>query len=301
MKLLVTGSLGFLGHHVAMHALGLGHQIIGADKIRNAISPKQERQKVQKVLGIDTWSVDLSDIKNCLALVSEKPRFDAIIHCAAQYSIPYTTQATSQYVAANLAAHTFMFEAAKVQKIQRVIYASSVAVLDNNEPSGLYGATKAYGEQCACAYTKHSGITAVGLRLGPIYGTFSRSDTHVYRALSQYLNDQRLTPHSEFTKFAPYINVKDAARIMVDFAETPLSKRHNVFLAVADEPYSNIVEVIRCAERKIGKKPLWPTDIVLPKPVQQRPDLVNLRLALGYVPGIQLQQGVEEMISWMKP
>ncbi len=126
MKVLVTGHLGFIGHHVTAALIERGHKIVGVDRINGAASFKDDRILAQKPWGVT--------------------------HIAAQYSVKYTPENCVRYVQNNLAAFTYIFEAAKIVGVPRIVYASSIAISDTRQPSGLYGATKAYGEECAHAY-----------------------------------------------------------------------------------------------------------------------------------------------------
>jgi UDP-glucuronate 4-epimerase len=300
MKVAVTGGLGFLGHFVTKSLLARGHSVHVIDKIRQgAISDKSERARIQRGWKITRWDVDLANIKDALGVV-RKIAPDVIVHTAAQYSVKYTTEACERYVRNNLAAFTYLFEAAKVYRVRRLVYTSSFAVADDGRPSGLYGATKGYGEQCAHSYTKRCSIEAIGVRFGPIYGPLSRNDTHVYRALDQYLKRQPLSTHSEFLKGAPYVYVEDAGEVLADLATTAkLHQQHNVYLAAADEEYCSVADIVRVAERVQGAPAIWPPGVV---PIRStiRPDLFNLRLVLGRTPSTILEIGVPKMMEWMR-
>lgn len=168
MKIIVTGSGGFLGRHVAAHLDRAGHEILGIDK-----SPPT---------GAVSWahvSADLAQLASALELVRDA---DAVVHIAA---IPRPTGRTAGDVFHTNVATTFnVVEAARLARIPRLVYASSLSILgypfgqpfmppkalpvDENSPihaQDAYGLSKWLGEEIVEAAVRQGGLSAVSLRM----------------------------------------------------------------------------------------------------------------------------------------
>jgi UDP-glucuronate 4-epimerase len=303
MKVLVTGNLGFIGHYITKALLEAKCSVVGVDRIQRAISLKDDRVTIQKGWKLRQIDCDLTNLERVMALIrTERP--DAIVHMAAQYSVKYTTESCVRYVQNNLVAFTWLMEAAKVLNIRRFIYASSCAVSDERKPSGLYGATKAYNEECAHAYAHRTpGLTAIGLRFGPTYGPLCRRDQPTYIALRQYLDRGPISWCALFDRFMPYVYVADAASTVVKLLALTraLEPGHYVFPVEArDRPASIANMVTEAASYTAGAPPQWPKQHAeKPRPLYQA-DASVLSSILGWVPSMPMEEGVHNMIDWMR-
>jgi nucleoside-diphosphate-sugar epimerase len=168
MKIIVTGSQGFLGRHVAAHLGRVGHEIVGIDK-----SPPTGRA------GFEQISADLRHFATAIELVRDA---DAVVHLAA---IPRPTgHSASDVFDVNVATTFNVVEAARLARVPRLVYASSFSVLgypfgqpfnppdalpvDENSPihaQDVYGLSKWLGEEIVEAAVRQGGLSAVSLRM----------------------------------------------------------------------------------------------------------------------------------------
>jgi len=168
MKIILTGSEGFLGRHVATHLDRAGHEIVGIDKSQQAAAA-----------GRAHVSADLAQFASALELVRDA---DAVVHLAA---IPRPTGRTAGDVFhANVATTFNVVEAARLARIPRFVYASSLSVLgypfgqpfmppealpvDETAPihaQDAYGLSKWLGEEIVEAAVRQGGLSAVSLRM----------------------------------------------------------------------------------------------------------------------------------------
>lgn len=168
MRIIVTGSSGFLGRHVAAHLAAAGHAVRGIDA-----APAPDGFQGTHV------SADLTDLAAALELVRDA---DAVVHIAA---IPRPTgRRPGEVFHTNVAAAFNVVEATRLAAIPRLIYASSISVLgypfgepflpprslplDEDHPvqaQDAYGLSKWLGEEIVEAAVRRGGLTAVSLRL----------------------------------------------------------------------------------------------------------------------------------------
>lgn len=296
VKVLVTGVHGFLGHHIAIAARSRGHTVIGTDRVKGAISDKEERiRALAKVGGISFVESNLSLYGNVLELL-RRSRPDAIIHAAAQYSVRYTTENMHSYVASNLQAFTYLLEAAATINVRRLAYASSVAVSDDIKPTGLYGATKAYNEHAAHAYAHRKHISSIGLRYGVIYGPMMRKDAEIYRTIQSFCRGERLNKSAQFDSNIAFIHIADAAEIAVRSVES----KHigaAILPAQADDESASYGTILELCGRAANKAPLFPKGHVR-TPRGPRVDQSKVMDFLGWKPSIDLDAGIRNYLSW---
>lgn len=297
MKILVTGAHGFVGHHVAVALRAAGHTVIGTDRIKGARSDKKARiQALKKAGGVEFLECDLSKWDHVKRLVQgAKPQ--AIVHIAAQYSVPYKTENMKHYVASNLAAFTYIAEAASIVGVRRLVYASSVAVNDDGRPSGLYGATKAYNEHAAHAYAHRKKLETVGLRYGVVYGPMMRRDAEMYRTVRAYCQDAKITRTSQLEKNVAMIDIRDAAELTKAAVESELRARANVVPAYRDR--ASYAYVAKLCEQIVGRPAKLPNDVVIPAPMlDMSVPQTAARNALGLAPATALEDGVRYYLKW---
>jgi UDP-glucuronate 4-epimerase len=299
VKVLVTGCHGFLGHHVTAALLARGHTVIGVDRITGARSPKANRIAEFEKFGrrVLFREGDLSKWPFTEQVItSAKP--DAIFHAAGQYSISYTTKNLAHYIHGNLVLPVLVLEAAAIAKVPRVVYASSQSISDARQPSGLYGASKAFGEEALWAYGKRKGLSGVSLRYGVLYGPMIRPDTDFFRVVNNHLAGRGVQPSSQYDKRTPMIEIGDAAEIAVRSIESKADGVHTI-PAIAPDGSHTYREVLLAAARITG----LPARDIEGEPVRSipaPPDLSSVRKLLGWVPSVALPQGLERYIPWAR-
>lgn len=297
MRVLVTGAHGFVGHHVAVALAAAGHSVLGTDRVKNARTDKKSRiAELKRVGGIEFVECELAKFDQVRKLVAAvKPK--AIVHIAAQYSVPYKTENMKHYVASNLSAFTYIAEAAAIAGVRRLVYASSVAVNDEGRPSGLYGATKAYNEHAAHAYAYRKKLETVGLRYGVVYGPRMRRDAEMYRTVRAFCKDAKIARTSQLEKNVAFVDIRDAASLTRAAVEAELAHRTNVVPVWRDR--ASYAYVAKLCEQIAGRRAKLPNDVVIPAPgLDMSVPQTAARNILGVAPEISLEAGVRNYLKW---
>src|SRR5690606_37199975 len=205
MKILVTGTAGFVGFHFAEKLLSRGDEVVGIDNINDYYDPKLKfarlshsgipenevrwNQEVQsrKHAGYRFIRMNLED-KNELMELCERENFHVIVHLAAQAGVRYSITNPDCYAQSNLASFLNILEVSRHHKIQHLVYASSSSVYGLNEkmpfsvkhntehPVSLYAASKKANELMAHTYSHLYRIPTSGLRFFTVYGPWGRPD-----------------------------------------------------------------------------------------------------------------------------
>ena len=190
MKILVTGTAGFIGYHLAQSLLDDGHEVVGIDNFNDyyAVDLKRARHaELESRHGYEGVEGDLCDI-NLLRDLFGQHGFDCVCNLAAQAGVRYSLTHPLVYQKSNLEGFLNILEACRHHKVPRLVYASSSSVYGGlkelpfsedqpvDTPISLYAATKKANELMAHTYTHLYGLQTVGLRFFTVYGPWGRPD-----------------------------------------------------------------------------------------------------------------------------
>ena len=209
MKILVTGTAGFIGSHLAIKLLERGDEVIGLDNINDYYDIRVKYGRLDRA-GIDEESIrynrlvasstnpnykfiklNLEDKENMMALF-ESEKFDAVCNLAAQAGVRYSLTNPDAYMGSNIIGFMNILEACRHNGVNNLSYASSSSVYGLNEelpfstednvdhPISLYAASKKSNELMAHTYSHLYGISTTGLRFFTVYGPWGRPDMALF-------------------------------------------------------------------------------------------------------------------------
>ena len=198
-KILITGTAGFIGFHLAKKMLERGDDVIGLDSINdyydvrvkhgrlhetginiNEVSYNKLMQST-KYKGYRFVQLNLEDQENIFTLF-EREKFDKVVNLAAQAGVRYSLENPQAYVDSNIVGFVNILEACRHNKVKHLSYASSSSVYGLNEtmpfsihhnvdhPISLYAASKKSNELMAHTYSHLFGLPTTGLRFFTVYG-----------------------------------------------------------------------------------------------------------------------------------
>lgn len=218
MKILVTGSAGFIGFHLAKKFLDRGDRVVGIDNINDYydVSLKYDRLAETGIShDAEQWHVPVQssvipgytfirmnlEDREQLALLFEREKFDRVCQLAAQAGVRYSMENPYAYVSSNIVGFLNILEACRHNKVQHLVYASSSSVYGNNtkmplstadnvdHPISLYAATKKSNELMAHTYSHLFGLPTTGLRFFTVYGPWGRPDMALFLFTKAILNN----------------------------------------------------------------------------------------------------------------
>lgn len=209
MKILVTGTAGFIGYHLAKKLLDRGDEVVGLDGINDYydINLKYRRLADTGVSRDDIEygkpaqsrtrpnyrfvKLNLEDKDKVDALFASE-RFDKVCNLAAQAGVRYSLINPMAYVDSNIVGFVNILEACRHHEIKHLAYASSSSVYGLNEtkpfstrhnvdhPISLYAASKKCNELMAHTYSHLFGLPTTGLRFFTVYGPWGRPDMALF-------------------------------------------------------------------------------------------------------------------------
>lgn len=209
MKILITGTAGFIGMHLAEKLIKRGDQVVGLDSINdyydiNLKYGRLERNGIGKNQ-IEYGKITQSDLygnyrfiqlkledKESLLKLFESEKFDKVVNLAAQAGVRYSLTNPDAYIEANIIGFINLLEACRHYDIKHLAYASSSSVYGSNtqmpfstsdnvdHPVSLYAASKKSNELMAHTYSHLFGIPTTGLRFFTVYGPWGRPDMALF-------------------------------------------------------------------------------------------------------------------------
>ena len=209
MRILVTGSAGFIGYHLVKRMIHEGYEIIGLDNINDyydvniklgrleetGISSQNikynSKVKSNKYQNYSFIKLGLEDKENLDDLFKEH-KFDYVCNLAAQAGVRYSLTNPQAYINSNIQGFINILEASRHNNIKHLVYASSSSVYGSNEkypfsvhdnvdhPVSLYAASKKANELMAHSYSHLFDLPTTGLRFFTVYGPWGRPDMALF-------------------------------------------------------------------------------------------------------------------------
>jgi UDP-glucuronate 4-epimerase len=226
MKILVTGTAGFIGFHVANRLLERGDEVVGLDNINDYYDQNVKYGRLQRA-GIIKELEDGKDIeynkllqsskypnykfiklnledKENLNKLFEQEKFDKVINLAAQAGVRYSLTNPDAYIDSNIVGFLNILESSRHFDIKHLTYASSSSVYGLNEsqpfstkdsvdhPISLYAASKKSNELMAHTYSHLYNIPITGLRFFTVYGPWGRPDMALFLFTKAILEERAI-------------------------------------------------------------------------------------------------------------
>jgi UDP-glucuronate 4-epimerase len=237
MKILITGTAGFIGSHLANRLIADGHQIVGLDiindyydvnvkygRLERAGIPKDKIQAGELVQSsihsnYRFIQLDLVDRAGMDQLFAAE-QFDAVVNLAAQAGVRYSLINPQAYIDSNIIGFTNILECCRHNGVKHLAYASSSSVYGLNEkmplstsdnvdhPISLYAASKKSNELMAHTYSHLFGLATTGLRFFTVYGPWGRPDMALFLFTDAMLKGEpiKVFNHGKMVRDFTYID-----------------------------------------------------------------------------------------------
>ena len=256
MKILVTGTAGFIGFHLAKRLLQRGDEVVGIDNINDYYDVKVKYGRL-KELGFEErdfefgkkyeskkypnhtfYRVDLEDKKAIDKIFSEeKPQ--RVCHLAAQAGVRYSLTNPDAYIYSNIVGFLNILEACRHNEIEHLAYASSSSVYGLNEtmpfsvhhnvdhPISLYAASKKSNELMAHTYSHLYNIPTTGLRFFTVYGPWGRPDMALFLFTKAILEDRAIDVFNYGKMKRDFTYIDDIVEGVVRVIDNPAKPNEN--------------------------------------------------------------------------
>ena len=267
MKILITGSAGFIGFSMCEYFLKKKYNVIGIDNFDDYYSVKLKKKRInilKKYKNFIFFNIDLTD-KSQTKEILNKSNFKFIFHFAAQAGVRYSQKNPQKYVNSNIISFINLMENIKSMKIKKFFYASSSSVYGNSKkfpcnesqelkPINIYSKSKKFNEKIASYYSKKYKINMIGLRFFTIFGEWGRPDMLLIKLFEAIRNKEKLQINNYGNHYRDFTYIGDVKKIF----NLLLKKRitgHNIFNICSSKPLNilNICKNFKDKNLKIKK------------------------------------------------
>ena len=320
MRVLVTGSAGFIGMHVAKRLLLRGDEVVGVDNLNPYYDPQLKRDRLAELRphpGFRFIKMDIADRPGMQALFADE-QLDGVVHLAAQAGVRYSLQNPHAYVDANLVGFLNVLEGCRNAGIAHLVFASSSSVYGGNTkmpfeetdpvnlPQSLYAATKRSNELMAYSYSHLFRIPMTGLRFFTVYGPWGRPDMAPYLFTDAIAHGRPIKVFNEgrMERDFTYIDdITEGVAAVLDKIPTPPNQGGaplRLFNIGNCEPIP-LIRFIAAFESALGMTavkemlPMQPGDVVATHASTQA-----LTDWVGFRPATLVEDGVRRFVDWYR-
>ncbi|MEM7707671.1 MAG: NAD-dependent epimerase [Pseudomonadota bacterium] len=330
MRILVTGTAGFIGSHVAHQLLDRGDEVLGLDNVNDYYEVSLKEARLARLLDRDGFTEARIALEDRDAVEKAFAHFQPqrVVHLAAQAGVRYSLENPRAYIDTNLVGFLNILEPCRHQQVEHLVYASSSSVYGANtkmpfsvhhnvdHPLSLYAATKKSNELMAHTYSSLFGVPTTGLRFFTVYGPWGRPDMALFIFTRNILEGKpiQVFNHGKHKRDFTYIDdiVEGVVRLTDHIAapsdawdsnapDPATSKApYRVFNIGNNQPVE-LMRYIEVLEEELEKEaekeflPLQPGDV----PATSA-DIDALSNAVGYRPATPVETGIKNFVAWYR-
>lgn len=331
LRILITGSAGFVGFHLAAHLLSAGNFVTGVDGMTRYYDVKLKEAR-HAILARSTAFkpvITMLEDADALAAAFEAAEPDIVIHLAAQAGVRYSLENPKAYVDANLTGTWNVLELAKAHKVKHLLLASTSSVYGSNEkvpfveidrtdePLTLYAATKKAGELMAHSYAHLWKIPTTAFRFFTVYGPWGRPDMALFKFVSAISRGEPIDIYGEGKMRRDFTYVEDLVEAIVRLIDVVPDEKNRVAKTGVQDTLSRqapfrvvnigggrpveLLEFVETVEKALGKEakrnmmPMQKGDVP-----QTFASPVLLQELTGYIPATDVKTGIAAFIDWYR-
>jgi len=330
MKVLVTGSAGFIGSAVSLRLLERGDEVVGIDSHNDYYDPSLKEARLARHIDHPNYQHFKINIEDgpAVARLFKEHKFDGVINLAAQAGVRYSIENPSAYINTNLVGFGHILEGCRHNKIGHLVYASSSSVYGANtktpfsihdnvdHPLSLYAASKKANELLAHTYSHLYNLPTTGLRFFTVYGPWGRPDMALFKFTKAILAGEKIQVFNFGKHRRDFTYVDDIVEGVIRVLDKPAQSNLN-WSGTNPDPGSSLapwrvynignnapielLDYIQAIENALGMEaekellPLQPGDV--PDTYADVDDLVK---EFGYKPSMTIEEGIRNFVNWYK-
>ena len=329
MKILITGSSGFIGFHLAKLLLENKHKVHGYDSMNNYYDIKLKKTRLNILKKYKNFSFTKATLENekNLKKTFKKFRPKVVVHLAAQAGVRYSIDKPRVYLSSNIIGTFNIIETSQIFNVKHLIMASSSSVyganknvpfkeIDKTETQlSIYAATKKANESMAHSYSNIWKIPITMLRFFTVYGPWGRPDMALFKFTKGILNNKKIDIYNNGKMYRDFTYIDDIVKgIQLLLYKIPNNNKANKYkkdslstvapfriLNIGNTKKVFLLDFIKQIEKELGKKairnymPLQKGDV---KQTLSNTDLLNK--ITGYNPTTNYKLGIKKFLEWYR-
>ncbi|NOZ52971.1 MAG: NAD-dependent epimerase [Gammaproteobacteria bacterium] len=328
MKVLITGTAGFIGNKLAQRLLARGDEIIGIDNLNDYydVSLKQARLDIIKDNPAFTDVRANIEDRPVIEKIFKRYKPDRVVNLAAQAGVRYSLENPHAYIDSNIVGFINILEGCRHNDVEHLVYASSSSVYGSNtnmpfsvhhnvnHPVSLYAASKKANELMAHTYSHLYNLATTGLRFFTVYGPWGRPDMALFLFTKNILAGKPIDVFNYGNHRRDFTYIDDIVEGVIrtldhvaqpndswnsDNPDSASSKAPYRLYNIGNNQPVELMHYIEVLQHCLGKKaqlnmlPLQPGDV--PDTYADVVDLVN---DVDYKPNTTVEDGVAKFVQW---
>ncbi|WP_170525873.1 GDP-mannose 4,6-dehydratase [Ruegeria arenilitoris] len=330
-RVLITGTAGFIGFHLAKLLLSEGFQVHGYDGMTDYYDVTLKQRRHQMLLQTPGFSAteDLLENYERLMQVADEFQPEVIVHLAAQAGVRYSLEHPRSYIDSNVVGTFNVMEVARQHKVGHLLMASTSSVYGANEDMPftevekadtqltIYSATKKANEAMGHSYAHLWDLPTTMFRFFTVYGTWGRPDLALYKFVGAILDGRPIDIYNHGEMYRDFTNVNDLVRgirLLIDAVPvrpdspedieegdslSPVAPYRVVNIGNGDKV--RLMDFVEAIEEAVGKKAIrnyMPMQMGDVPATWANTDL--LQRLTGYRPQTDFKDGIAQFVEWFR-
>lgn len=331
MKVLVTGTAGFIGSHFAQRLLRRGDEVVGIDNLSDYYDVNLKRARLALFSAHPNYTHIHADLADRAAIEAafgaHKPL--RVVNLAAQAGVRYAAQNPHVYVDSNITGFLHVLEGCRNHDVEHLVFASTSSVYGadtampfsehqgTDHPLTLYAASKKANEAMAHSYAHLYGFSCTGLRFFTVYGPWGRPDMALFLFTKAILAGEPIKVFNHGHHRRSFTYVDDIVEGIIRVLDNPSRKEaawnsnepdpatsgvapYRIF-NIGNENSVELLRYIEVLEHCLGMKakmellPLQAGDVP-----DTEADVSELMAAVNYQPKVSVEEGVANFVNWYR-
>ena len=330
MKILVTGSAGFIGSALTLRLLERGDTVVGIDNHNDYYDPAIKEARIERFIDDPNYThirADLTDHQIIEEIFTNyKP--ESVVNLAAQAGVRYSIENPLAYINSNIVGFAHILEGCRHNDVEHLVYASTSSVYGANtsmpfsvhqnvdHPLSVYSASKKSNELMAHTYSHLYRLPTTGLRFFTVYGPWGRPDMALFLFTKAILSNEKIKVFNHGQHRRDFTYIDDIVEGIIRILDNPATHNSNWDSEKPDPGSSNapwrvynignnkpveLMDYIAALEKALGKKaekeflPLQAGDV--PETFANVDDLVE---QFNYKPTTSIEDGINSFVSWYR-
>lgn len=329
--MLITGTAGFIGFHLAKLLLAEGFRVHGYDGMTDYYDVSLKRRRNAMLLQNPTFSMTEAMLEDQVTLdaVADEFQPEIIVHLAAQAGVRYSLENPRAYLDANVIGTFNVMEAARRLEVRHLLMASTSSVYGANEDMPfvetekadtqltIYAATKKANESMAHAYAHLWNLPTTMFRFFTVYGGWGRPDLALYKFVDAILDDRPVDIYNHGEMYRDFTYVEDLVRgirLLIDVPPVRPASRDDIepgdslspvapyrIVNIGNSNKVKLLDFVDAIEACLGKKAIRNyMDMQMGDVPATWANAELLQRLTGYRPQTDFRDGIATFVAWFR-